>query len=303
MKKYSLLISAVLLAGCGLSQGEVGQTSDPRGEDSAELSTVSRTLVLLRRDLRKCASPVCGGYYVHDVNRVHLSEKYVSGLDFSSSGLGDLEQQQVLEADDGEVVLRGKLGPLDAYGTRPFIVSDAWRGMPGQQVGAADTFYSVKPVNITCVKAPCASMQAKKANATAATLFHQLDVSPVGHFVNRGWLSGRALEHGALVAGSLGDGDLVSGSYEQVLSSRQVFVHLPEAVGVCQAALVTQCPAGQEHPYVRTADRCLVAQPCVSLGICSDALPSCADGYQAVEYRAGPSACPRVECDPAWCWE
>ncbi len=110
MQKNLLWMSVVLIAGCGVSQGEVG-SGDLQGEDSAELSTTSRTLVLLRRDLRKCASPLCGGYFVHDVNRVKLTEAYVSGLDFSASDLGDHEQQQVIEAGDGEVVLRGKLGP------------------------------------------------------------------------------------------------------------------------------------------------------------------------------------------------
>ncbi len=186
---------------------------------------------------------------------------------------------------------------------RPVIVSDAWRGMPGVQAGASDLFYSVAGVSITCVKAPCPSLQAKKANATAKTLFHQLDVSPIGHFVNRDWLSGRVVDHGALVAGTIANGDLVSGSYEQVLTASQVFVHLPESVGVCQAALISMCPPGQEHVFTRSADRCLVAGACTTIGVCSMALPSCADGYQAVEYRAGPNACQRVECDPAWTWE
>jgi len=41
----TLILSAVVLAGCGLSQSQINQGGDATGEDGAELSTTSRTLV------------------------------------------------------------------------------------------------------------------------------------------------------------------------------------------------------------------------------------------------------------------
>jgi len=295
----TLIVSAVLLAGCGVSQSEINQGGDARGEDSAELSTSSRTLVALRRDLRKCASPVCGGYYVHDVNRVNLSETYVSGLDFSSTTLGDREQQQVLEAADGEVVLRGKLGPKDSHAIRSFIVSDAWRGMPGAAAAATDLVFSLKPVTIECFAAPCPSLQVKKGNATATTLFHQLDTLPVGHFIDSGWLKDQAVNGGALVSGSLVASTDANGANIQVLEATQVYLALPFERAFCPVATPAACSSTKVRPYVRGADLCLSYQPCMSTGICNYLVPNCGDGYTSFGYT-GTNGCAKVECDPTW---
>lgn len=295
----TLIVSAVLLAGCGVSQSEINQGGDARGEDNAELSTSSRTLVALRRDLRKCASPMCGGYYVHDVNRVHLSETYVSGLDFSSSILGDREQSQILEAADGEVVLRGKLGPKDSHDIRSFIVSDAWRGMPGAAPAATDLVFSVKSITIECFVAPCPSMQAKKGNATATTNFHQLQTYGLGHFINGNWLQDQALANGALVAGTVAAGTDDSGATIQVLSATQVFVQLPYEHSACPVATPASCSSGKVRPYERGANLCLTYHSCMNTGICNYLVPNCGDGYTAFGYT-GTNGCAKVECDPTW---
>src|SRR5687767_13217184 len=98
---------AVAFVGCGVSESNVGTTEEDPVEEGGELSTVSRTFVGLRRDMRKCISPLCGGYWVHDLNRVTFTEHYVSGLDFSASGLSDAAQAQVHDGLLAEVVLRG----------------------------------------------------------------------------------------------------------------------------------------------------------------------------------------------------
>ena len=133
MKKLIFSLTALLLAACGMSDAEVGVSAD-QGSDTVteELGTVVNSYVTFRQDMRRCIAPLCGGYWVHDLNRVALNEKYVSGLDFGQSGLDDAAQAMVVGGGDSEVVLRGRLGPQESqFKTRPFIVLEAWRGMPG----------------------------------------------------------------------------------------------------------------------------------------------------------------------------
>jgi hypothetical protein len=103
--------------------------------DSQELSTFSDTVVSMRRDTRTCAAPACGGYFVRDVNLVG-AEAYVRALELPSSwnvGRIALVRQASFDKD---VLLRGKLGRVDASGTRPFVVREAFRAV-AQSSGTA----------------------------------------------------------------------------------------------------------------------------------------------------------------------
>jgi hypothetical protein len=289
-----IVVAAVAVSACGVSDSTVG-ASDTL-EDGAALSSTSRTYVGIRIDTRRCASPMCGGYWVHDLNRVTLSETYVSGLDFSVSGLSDADQSRVFEAP-GDVVLRGKLGPKDQFGTRPFVVSDAWRGLPGLSPAAGESFYKVETVNIECFVAPCPTLSAVRTNYTAKTLLHELSLTGLG-FVDQSWLAQRSTQDGALVAGSI-----VRSTHHVTLEASNVYLKLPENVGPCPAVLVSQCPSGQVRTYTRTADRCVVADLCVTQGICNYLVPNCGEGYTSTSWKKAPNACPAVACDPSWLFE
>lgn len=290
-----IFIGVVALS-CGLNESTVG--SDGTLDDGAELSSTSRTYVQLRADQRACASPMCGGFFVHDVNRATLTEQYVSGLDFSQSTLSDADQQRIIEAADGDVVLRGKLGPKEpVHHTRAFIVTDAWRGMPSHDLASGDAFFMVALANIQCFAAPCPTMQATKANSTSKTLLHELDLGAMG-FVDQEWLSKRVSEDSAIAAGQI-----VRADGKTTLAVSNVFVKLPENVGPCPALPQTQCPSHRVQTFKRNADRCIVPDACVSPGVCNFLVPNCGDGYTAVSWKAAPNACSVVSCDPSWLTE
>jgi len=238
---------------------------------------------------------------VHDVNRVTFSETYVSGIDFSSSILGDRDQQQIIEAADGEVVLRGKLGPKDSHGIRSFIVSDAWRGMPGLAAATGDLVFSIKPVTVECFAAPCPSFQTKKANSTSTTLFHQFDTLGV-HFVDAAWLQDQAASGGALLSGQFVQGTDANGMNIKVLQASNVFLALPFEPALCFTEPPPACSSNQVRPYARGADLCLTALACKNTGICNYAVPTCGAGYTVAQYT-GSNGCPHVECDPSWIYE
>lgn len=294
--RSSLLVLAVFAAACGVNDSTVGQNdgADVLADD-AELSATSRTYVAVRRDFRKCIAPLCGGYWVRDLNRVHLNEVYVSGLDFTGSGLTDVEQGQV-QAGLGEVVLRGKLGPKESqWNTRPFIVSEAYRGLPGK-VFDGETFFKVKPVNIQCVRAPCASLSATRLNYTAQTLFHGLDLAYVGEGrVDTTWLEKRVREGDALVAGYW-----YRNGEERLLDVGNVFVRLPENTLSCPVFKLAACPSDQMRIYTRDADRCVLPGACITPGACTKQLPVCNEGYTLQSWPAGMFGCNAYVCDPSW---
>ncbi|MBK7860077.1 MAG: hypothetical protein IPJ65_15970 [Archangiaceae bacterium] len=286
----------VALAGCGVSESSVGSNEADPFDDGAELSATSRTYVQLRRDMRKCIAPLCGGYWVHDVNRANLNEVYVSALDFSGSGLSEDDQGHVYEAL-GEVVLRGKLGPKEArFGTRPFIVTEAYRGLPGLAVGSADAFFKVKAESITCIRAPCPSMSAIQVNHSAKTLFHAYDAANLGGTrLDLSWLTTRAVEDGAITAGTLvKKGDALT------LEPSNVFVRLPERVGPCPQFKLAACPSGQVRTYTRTVDRCVLPAACITPGFCALFIPVCDEGYTLASWPAGNFGCNAYACDPTW---
>lgn len=267
-------------------------------QDSADISATSRTYVVLRHDMRKCMSPMCGGYFVHDVNRKHLNEKYVSGLDFAPSGLDAATQDQITSAPEGEVVLYGKLGPIDAAtNTRAFLVYEAYRGMPGFGPAEGDLFYGVTDLGIQCIAAPCDSLEAEKLNSTAKKTFTGVDAD-LGANISADWLGHRVIGGGALVAGSLQNGQTFPTGTEKLLVASQVFLRLPESAGPCPKSPEPLCADGTVATYTYTADRCTVFDTCAESGACIALAPTCADGYVVVSWPSQPFGCSAYTCEP-----
>ncbi len=299
--KNALLVAALMLTGCGVSQTE--ETGpDALDTEGNELSASSRSYVTFQRDFRKCASPMCGGFFVTDVNRVNPTPKYVTALDFKASGLDQKAIDEVLGAELQNVVLRGKLGaPITQGNTlRPFIVSDAFRGMPGVTAVAGQPYFKVESINVNCIKAPCPTMKATKLNAGGSTMIDGLSVADASLTrVDHQWLGNRVAEHGALLTAKVINGQLVSGTYEKILSGSQVFVKLPEVAGPCPLVKMPPCPNGKVRTYERNEDRCVLPSfTCVTGGACAQFVPVCDPGYELQSWTGGNFACTVYACDP-----
>lgn len=294
------LVAALALGGCGVSDATLGE-AEVAALDDAALGSSSQSYVVYRRDQRRCPSPLCGGYFVHDVNRVTLREEYVSGLDLGATGLSEEARAAVEAAGDGEVVLRGKLGPVEPqFRTRAFVASEAWQGLPGVTVAEGATFYRVAAASIQCVVAPCPSMRARKLNSTATALLTQVDVADAARWhVQESWLASRLSSRDGIAAGVVETRPSTVGpAQESVLDASQVFVRLPERHGPCPQLPQVQCTGGKVGSLSRTPDRCLVQTACVTPGICPPVVVSCDAGYHAVMWRGGTSGCLQWACDP-----
>jgi hypothetical protein len=299
------LLVGLLFVGCGVTEAELTDVGADTTEELGELGTSTRSYVVFRRDTRRCIAPLCGGFWVHDVNRATLNEQYVSGFDFSTSNLRGLPEHQADVTNGGnfEVVLYGKLGPKESnYNTRTFLVSDAWRGMPGVTfTEPADSFMRVQSVNLQCFAAPCPTLRATKLHSTSKTLFHDLEVKPAAlPMVDRNWLANRVIENDALVAGRFVAGNTVGTGQEKVLETSQIFVHLPDRTQSCPRSIPPSCTGGKTGIWSRNHNLCSVPAGCTLPGACAAFVPSCADGYELVSWTGGPFACTQYACDPAF---
>jgi len=300
MARFRWLVSLVVLSGCGIGV-TIGGGGGLTDSDEA-LSTVKAGFVTIQHDARKCAAPLCGGYFLSQPNH-SLAPIYVAELDFSQSNLADAEVQKLVDAPEAEVLLFGKLTRQSrSTHTRNFIVLDAYRGMPGRTAAEGDAFYSVASNGRQCFAAPCNALTATKVSSTAkAKDFTTLSVaSAAAAFVDEAWLSHRALDGGAIVAATFVSGERYPAGTEKVLDASQVFVHLPESSGMCPHH-VSACSGGQVNVYQRNNDRCVIDEGCEAPGMCSMMMPACPEGYVLSSWRdADNNACPKYACDPAW---
>src|SRR5689334_18671192 len=82
----------------------------------------------VRRDFRKCISPICGGYFIKQVNLkatpcidgVFREECYVSAIDWSSLKVASYELAKIQNDDGNRVILRGSIVPVEFPGFGEF---------------------------------------------------------------------------------------------------------------------------------------------------------------------------------------
>ncbi len=286
-------VALVTLAGCGVSSAEYSEVDDSTVTEGSELSTVYWSYVTIRKDQRRCASPMCGGWFVKDVNR-NGNEQYVAALNFAPAHLDDATVEL---AQGPDVVLQGRLEKTrTAYYN--FRIFNAFRGLPGKSPQTGDTFYRVAQANVQCVRAPCPSLQATKLNNGTQTYFMAADLSraSVGQ-LDQNWLNDRIETKGALVAGRFTQVNRVGVGQETILDAADVYVKLPELPGPCPQYKLAACSPGYVHGFTRNVDRCIVPTGCVIAPRCAQIRPGCATDYTAVTW-AGP--CPQWACDPTF---
>ena len=176
---------------------ELAGESDLDGDESkADLDAVESTYTYydIRSDLRRCASPFCGGFFVDRVNRSETKcaggawedECYVADLDWSESGLAqsqiDTARGAMASGNRGRILVRGYIrsvdwgGDLGKHGR--LFVTEAW---PAQTEGEADgVFVKVKDAGVRCIAAPCESNHELKLNSSLRAMIAGIDFEPSG---------------------------------------------------------------------------------------------------------------------------
>jgi hypothetical protein len=181
------------LASLGSFACSAGDVAPPGSEESAvsssaqDLRAATPSYVTLRRDLRRCASPLCGGFFVDAVNQDTLrctdgsraAECYVFDLDLSALGLS-AEQEATLRGAPDTFLLLAQIRPQRTVAGRlgQLEVREAWQGHEG--VAPSGRFFRARNDGIVCITSPCLSFSAELLNRQDSSFkVAQIDLSAV----------------------------------------------------------------------------------------------------------------------------
>lgn len=175
----------IIAMGCVQTTDAPGAIAEESQVDdaTADQATVASEsyFVVTRRDMRRCAYPLCGGYYVAQVNQnktlcadgAEAGECYVADLDVAVLGLAP-EEENALTATT--TVFRGVIVPRDdAERIGDLAVSAAWSApTTGSTAG---TFYRVDDNGLRCIVGPCPSLSQEQLNTSQSASIHEIDLS------------------------------------------------------------------------------------------------------------------------------
>jgi len=144
-------------------------------------------------DTRKCASPICGGFYVKAVNTLltqcadgswHI-ECYVSGFDTQQLNWGE-DTQNAFNTTFAQktALVRGQIlnTPYHESAIQTLVISEAWVEPSGKiPTGSAVNYYQVKHSGIICKSTPCPNWVATILNGSIKGItFAELDLNQTG---------------------------------------------------------------------------------------------------------------------------
>jgi hypothetical protein len=189
----SLFAVAVSLSACAADEstpddlaGTTAQDGAFDGDDGKADVTGVYTYFAIQPDLRKCAAPMCGGYFVHRVNLgttrcddgVDRSACYVASLELSALDLDDSALGKVTDAAgraDSSVLLKGtiKTTTIAGHQVGAFRASEAWLG--GAGVEPDGVFVKVHDNGVRCFAAPCANLEEDKLDSSRTAQIADVD--------------------------------------------------------------------------------------------------------------------------------
>jgi hypothetical protein len=176
----------------------------------------------LRPDMRKCASPMCGGYFVKLVNQAltrcangrKMPECYVASVDWN--GASEVEPPKALVR--GALVTKGNRN--GKYGV--LKVTEAWQAATDKK--SSGDYYRVRDLNLRCIAAPCETHHAAKLNTNEERKIAgvNLKVSETSQIDEA--LKAMTGEEGVIVVGLLADVTGAAGR-SKTLNATQFYLH------------------------------------------------------------------------------
>jgi hypothetical protein len=201
MTPSSALICA--LAGCSSAAAAPGASAGVATDQAAPDGTATNATAAasayfsIRTDLRKCAYPTCGGWFLGRLNssttQCHdgtiATSCYTPVLDWTNSGLDDAQQAALNEAANraaaspgAYAIVVGQFARTNTTTPDPtlgrFVISQAWVA-DGDGVSAG-TFVRVQDNGLRCFAAPCPNLTETTLNTPQTTNIAEVDWTPSG---------------------------------------------------------------------------------------------------------------------------
>ncbi|KAK5579450.1 hypothetical protein RB653_009133 [Dictyostelium firmibasis] len=245
----------------------------------------------IRTDLRKCASPMCGGYFVREIGS-NKTEVYVKSLNQTVKGGATVSETQYKFAPSFSVVVKGEINKDD------IVVSKIFRLLPKSNKpfnfdNEMNHFFTVAPngeKNSTTFEIKkLNSNKSEKVKSIENSYSHDVSLIPMD------WLSYKVHSSQSVFT--------VSG--EKMTSNKTVvidymFISLPDPMFCPKELMVASCTNGTIPTYTATPSRCLLFAGCVHKGVCPLVVPACSEGYTRNSYDSKPNGCPHYSCIPSF---
>jgi len=207
---FGCLILAFIARPYANTKGRNPESLTASSADTSELATAepadpvnNSTFYTMRADLRRCLSPLCGGYWVRRVNQTRTrcadgswkSECYVAEIDWN--GQTQIEPNKALVRGNLIAKQFPRFGNLGA-----FRVTESWQAATDK--AATGTFYRVRDRGVRCIIHPCLSHVESKLNAAAVRNIAGADLSGAGAGDELAGEASRAMTEaaGVMVAGN-----------------------------------------------------------------------------------------------------
>ncbi|HET9992297.1 MAG TPA: DUF6748 domain-containing protein [Kofleriaceae bacterium] len=182
MRHSSLLAAPILLVGCAVADTP---GDDLSSSDDAVASVGTVAYFQITRDLRKCQSPTCGGFFLERLNHAttrcndgrYRTRCYSSVLDWTDAHLSADDQAILTDAAaSSAAIVRGHFAPpaetlLPEIGR--FLIGEAWVA-EGDGV-AAGTFVRVIDNGVRCITAPCPHLAEATLETTRKATISDVD--------------------------------------------------------------------------------------------------------------------------------
>lgn len=187
---FSAMALALSVSACGglaeeLEPGDVAGVAQQGGDEKADglNGAPTYTYYSARRDYRRCAWPMCGGWWVRRVNLTttrcangtYAAECYVERLDLGRLGTAGTR----FDATTG--LMRGSIVSNVINGTNwgKFSATEGWSASSGAKP-IAGTFRRLQDNGIRCITYPCFTTHAARLNQVYHSNVSGVDLSTTG---------------------------------------------------------------------------------------------------------------------------
>ena len=224
-----------------------------------DLNANSGYFIVTRLDPRLCPSPLCGGYFVKQVNKARTQcadgtwqgQCHAAELDTAALGWSDKEIANFsVKFGHRHALVRGKLRHVERGSIMAdvLVVDEGWLGQAlSKPIG---TFYAAKASGIVCITFPCPLIRERKLNFRAEQLITEVGLAASGAAEEQVAAGYKALselpgilvvgEH-QVVAGPVGTGiKLVASEFYLLLEAEK-----PPEGQACGGFIGQACPSGQ----------------------------------------------------------
>lgn len=146
---------------------------------SPDTVSAGSTFYRVRNDLRRCALPLCGGYFVSRVNA--SSTRCADGSFKRECYVAEIDWNGQEEPEPARLLLRGSIVAkrYERFGNLGELrVSELWKSLGTNE--PAGTFYRVRDRGVRCIAFPCPTHHEAKLNSSFSRNIARVNLEAVG---------------------------------------------------------------------------------------------------------------------------